>query len=269
MAETENRLEITGGDVTNPYAVRTLERGLRILACFDTDNASRSLSELAECAGLHKATCFRLVRTLEAEGYLALDGASGQYHLGATLVRVALLAVSHSTIARLARPFLAALTEATGETVDMTTWTNDGPLLVDRSLTSGAFHPRNTVGQLLLDPGTTHSQIWLAFGPPAHHRRALALLSGTGGAQPGTAADLEREIEATRREGYAFDVSEERGVSAVGAPVWNASGEMIACVSVVSPYAQPRPEAMERQRLALLQTASALSGELGYRPRPD
>jgi len=250
----------------NPYAVRSLERGLRILNCFEPHHSSRTLGELCDCTGLHKATCFRLVKTLEAEGYLAIDAASGDYSLGSALVRVALVAMSHEPLARLAHPHLASLTEVTGETADLTTWSHDGPLLIDQSLTRHAFHPRNTVGQVFLDPQSTHARIWLAFGTAPQRRRALALYTGPGGIPAGEMGAFERAIETAGRDGYAADVDEDRGVCAVGVPVWGASGEMIACVSVVAPFRRPEVERMDERRLALMRTAAALSEELGYRP---
>jgi len=253
-------------ETVNPYAVRSLERGLRILSCFELDHSSRTLGELCDCTGLPKATCFRLVKTLEAEGYLAIDALSGEYRLGAALVRVALLAMSHNALARAAHSHLAALTEAIGDTVDLTTWSHEGPLLIDRSLTSGAFRPRNTVGHLLLDPQTTHAKAWLAFGTPTQRHRALALFAAQEGSAKSGLSDLEKDLDNARRDGCTFDISEERGVCSIGAPVWGAPGQMTACVSVVAPFRQWPAETMENRRLALMRTAAALSEELGYRP---
>ncbi len=254
-----------GEDAVNPYAVRSLERGLRILSCFDIDHSSLTLGELCHGTGLHKATCFRLVKTLEAEGYLAAADSSGEYRLGAALLRTALLARSDDALARLAHPHLVALTEATGETADLTTWSHEGPLLVDRSLTSRAFQPRNTVGQVLLDPWSTHGMIWLAFGTAAQRRRALALYARQDAAGAGQIDELERDLDAVRRDGYAVDIGEERGVCALGAPVWGASDEMLACLSVVAPFRQAPTETLENRRIVLMRTAAALSEALGHR----
>ena len=251
---------------TNPYAVRSLERGLSILSCFDVAHPTRSLAELVKCSALHKATCFRLVKTLEAEGFLAADDSSSDYRLGPALIRISLLAQSGHVLARLAHPHLAALAEATGETVDLTTWSPDGPLLIDRSVTSGAFRPRNTVGQVLLDPRTSHATVWLAFGTPVQSRRALTLFTARATSQTSEPFDPEQDLDKVRRDGCAFDIGEERGVCAIGAPVRGPSGDLLACVSVVSPYRQSPTETIGDRRRALLATTAALSQELGFRP---
>ena len=253
-------------ETVNPYAVRSLERGLHILNCLEPDRLSLTLTELCERTGLHKATCFRLVKTLEAEDYLAFDAATGKYRLGSALVRVALLAMSHEALARLAHPHLASLTDVTGDTADLTTWSHAGPLLIDQSLTRRVFHPRNAVGQVFVDAQSTHARIWLVFGNPVQRRRALELYAGREGISPDEMEAFERDLETVRRNAYALDVDEDREACAVGVPVWGAPGDMVACVSVVSPYQRSAVERIDERRLALLQTAAALSEELGYRP---
>ncbi len=116
---------------------------------------------------------------------------------------------------------------------------------------------------MLLDPQTTHARIWLAFGTPAQSSRALTLLAAQAPSQTGDLSDLEQDIEKVRRDGYALDVSEERGVCAVGAPPREASNDLLACVSLVAPYRQSPAEAVGEWRRALLAATAALSAELG------
>ena len=127
------------------------------------------------------------------------------------------------------------------------------------------FRPRNTVGRVLLDPYTTHATVWLAFGTPVQSRRALTLFAARVTSRTSELFDLE-DLDKVRRDGCAFDIGEERGVCAIGAPVRGPSGDLLACVSVVSPYRQSPTEAIGERRQALMATTAALSEELGHRP---
>ena len=70
-----------------------------------------------------------------------------------------------------------------------------------------------------------------------------------------------------RKSGYSVEHEEyEDGVCAVGAPVFNEKGGLVAGVSITAPKSRFSPD--ERQQLISLVTtaASNISGELGYRP---
>ena len=61
--------------------IQSLSRGLAILSQFNADNRNLSLTELSRLTGLHRATVYRFVKTLENEGYLVSTEA-GSYAIG-------------------------------------------------------------------------------------------------------------------------------------------------------------------------------------------
>lgn len=60
----------------------TLERGLRVLQCFDSRDLILSNSEISKRTNLPKATVSRLTHTLVRLGYLRLNPENGQFILG-------------------------------------------------------------------------------------------------------------------------------------------------------------------------------------------
>ena len=70
------------------YNVRSVERALAILDCFNYDHASFSLVELAKEIDLSASTTLRLVSTLEKKNYLYRNPESGRYYLGARLAQL-------------------------------------------------------------------------------------------------------------------------------------------------------------------------------------
>lgn len=60
----------------------TLERGLRVLQCFDSRDAVLSNGEITKRTGLPKATVSRLTHTLVQLGYLRVSPDNGQFILG-------------------------------------------------------------------------------------------------------------------------------------------------------------------------------------------
>ena len=69
-------------DPSGPSSVQSLSRGLEILSQFTAESKQPdALTELSRRTGLHRATVYRFVKTLENEGYLVSTG-SGSYSVG-------------------------------------------------------------------------------------------------------------------------------------------------------------------------------------------
>lgn len=259
--QTESR------DSDRAYSVRSLVRGVHILRCFDVNHPEWGLLELSKQTKLHKATAYRLVKTLESEGFLALNQITGKYHLGPALLRAAYLTSSHSELVRLARPHIERLALVSGETVDLTVWADEGALFVDEVLTSNPFKPAATVGRVFTDFGNAHTKVLLAFGP--EDRRAKFLTKALEPRTPFTIVDPQKvadEINRIISEGVAYDLQEHTmGICAVAAPVRDSAGEVRASLGVVAPEERFGPMEMKKHTQSLREAASALSRDLGYR----
>lgn len=247
------------------YAVKSLSRGLAILKLFDLDHPRWTLSDIVRASGQHKATCYRLLRTLEQDGFLANDPETGQYCLGAALVRIGILAQSTDELLRAARPHLTRLVEITGETVDMTVWNESGPLLVAQELSHRRwFQPVNTVGTVFTEAPTSHVKLWLAFGSEAQRLRLQSILTADRqGASPSESLP-PGSLDAVRAEGMAFDVGQAREVFSVAAPVFDAAGRMVAAIAVVAAYERAGDSEQDLYSAAVRQVTQALSRELGH-----
>jgi DNA-binding IclR family transcriptional regulator len=258
----------TGDPGSGQYAVKSLSRGLAILKLFDLEHPRWTLGEIVRASGQHKATCYRLLRTLEQDGFVAGDPRTGEYHLGPALSRIAILAQSTGELVRVARPHLSRLVEITGETVDMTVWNESGPLLAAQVLSPARwFQPVNTVGTIFTEAPTSHVKLWLAYGTEPQRARLLSVLStDRQGASPSDSLPAG-SLDAVRAEGVAFDVGEAREVFSVAAPVFDESGRMVAAVAVVAAYERTGKTERDLYSAAVRQVTEALSRELGHVPR--
>ena len=247
--------------------VQAMQRGLRILQCFDCDHPEWSLSELSRQSGLHKATAFRLVKTLEAEGLISLNVKTGKYSLGPSIFQMAYVWISQAALARVATPHLERLTSFTGETVNLMVWNTDGALCVVHSPTPRLFKPMLSVGQMFTDLANADAKILLAFGPESTRTQCLARKLEP--LTPFTVTDRERLAEELRRvvrEGVAYDIQEQQlGVCALSVPVWDFTNEVRASLSIVVSEMRYGPAEAKRFLQALRQVSAALSYDLGYR----
>jgi DNA-binding IclR family transcriptional regulator len=247
--------------------VQAVQRALRIVRLFDSGRPGWSPSELARQSGLRRTTAFRLIKTLEAEGVIALDAATGKYFLGPQVFQLAYVWIADAALARIATPHLERLADATDESVGLTVWNGDGPLCVAHSPSPRPFKFLMYVGQTFTDMANAHTKVLLAFGP--EERRIKALSRPLPALTPFTITDPDRYGDELRRvaaEGVAYDIQEQqRAVCALAVPVRDFSGEVRASLSLVVSEVRYGPAEARRYVQALKQVSAALSYELGYR----
>jgi DNA-binding IclR family transcriptional regulator len=77
--------------------------------------------------------------------------------------------------------------------------------------------------------------------------------------------ELEAQVEAAARDGYAFSVEElEQGLNAVAAPVRDHTGGVIAALSVSGPVYRFTEERMREATPDVVAAAAAISHRMGH-----
>ena len=248
-------------------SVQAVRRATSLLLCFGSEHPEWTLSQLVKQTGVLRRTASRLLRTLESDGLVTFSRSSRRYSLGPALFQLAYVWISQASLARVAEPHLVRLAEATGETASLCIWNAGAPLCVAHADTPRPFRFLMGVGQTFSDVANAHSKVLLAFGP--ENRRSRSLSGGLQPLTPFTITDMDRftdELKRIEDEGVAFDLQEQQlGVCGIAVPVWDFTNEVRGSLSLVVPETTYSPVEAKRHVLALKQTASALSYDLGYR----
>jgi DNA-binding IclR family transcriptional regulator len=255
-----------GGDGPGSPLALTLKKGLSILSLFDSDHREWTFAEIWRKAGLSRPTAFRLVKTLEEAKYLSFDAEKGTYHLGVSILKGAYLMLSPTELARVAHPFMEQLAATTTETVVLAVWVDHEAVVADRVLTPRPFKPDNPVGLAMPGLANIHARIFLAFGP--ERERMMAIHRLVERRTPYTTTDPEAlavTLEQIRREGMAIGIQEwNLGMCAVGAPVFDAGGQVRASLAVVAPIERFGEVEQLAYASAVKDTAAEVSASLGY-----
>lgn len=98
---------------TAPGPTRTVDRALELLAEVCSEG-SITLSEAARRTGLPVSTALRLLRTLEASGFVVRD-TSGTFGAGARLIQLGAYSLGRHSLLRLAQPAMRRIVGHTGE----------------------------------------------------------------------------------------------------------------------------------------------------------
>ena len=252
----------------DPLSVRALARGLSILGLFDVEHREWTIDQMAEQTGLLRMTAYRMIRTLESTGFLVRDPATNRYHLGPSVLAMTYVSEDHSEFVTLARPFMEALVERTGESVTLAVEVDGAPVCVDIIDTTRPFKRQTARGRVIGDLASVHGKIFAAFKPA--EEKAAILASPHPKLTPYTVTDphaIAEELDQVAREGVAYDVEGlYLSTCAVGSPVHDQMGEVVAAMSVVMPTGRFGPEERRHCAEAVKSIAGSLSAYLGWNP---
>jgi len=239
---------------------QSVGRIFTILDSIARTRAGATLSDLARVTDSPKTSLVGLLAGLCAEGCLVRDGA-GRYCLGPRIHALAMQAMAGRELTELARPLLAGLVEATGETAVLGALAPDADLAIylERVESSSSIRYAVTVGERRDLYCTAMGKALLAYFEPARLKKYLKSTPREK-FTPTTitgAADLLAELARIRRDGIARTNGERvSGASALAAPIFAGDGAVVAALLIAGPSERMRANAQRNERL-LLQAAGA------------
>ncbi|MHB8867352.1 MAG: IclR family transcriptional regulator [Thermoleophilia bacterium] len=253
-------------DTEDVFIIRALARGLRVLSLFTVDHPEWGLNELSRRTGLHKATTYRITRTMESEGYLVFDPETNLYHLGPAIIPASYVVRTHSELSRIAHPYLEELARETGETANLAVEIEGSMVLIDQVMTSHPFKPTLPIGRVLGGLANSHGKVLAVYRSEAERKAMIAAEQRAHTKNTITdPKELTAVLETVARDGVAFDLEElNLGVCAVAAPVVDQTGDLRATVAVVAPTDRFGPEARAAGAEATKRAGLAISERLGF-----
>jgi len=248
--------------------IQSLDRGLVLLESVANARRPVSLSELTPVLGVDRSSVFRLVNTLVRRGFLVQEADSKRYMLGSSIWRLASLFRFENVLLQVARPHVDALAADTGETTHVAIRQGAKAVLIERQLTANVL---GVTGAGLGTAVSLHSTgVGKALIADFDHDRLVQLLGGERLPRFTrhtlvSAAKLADACKETRACGYAVDDEEEHeGVRCIGAPIRDASGQIVAAVGISAPITRLPREAVKKTGMRVAAAASAISRELGH-----
>ncbi|MDI5936213.1 IclR family transcriptional regulator [Halomonas kalidii] len=254
------------------YIVPGLRRGLAVLGLFGRSRPTMRVAEIGRELGLPRATAFRLVYTLETEGYLLRGKDSVTYSLGPRVLTLGFDYLHSQELIEVAGPILDDLRDRVGASTHMGLLDGCDILYVYRAPSHQRLSSNRRVGSRL----------------PAHFSslgRAMLLdLSDEELAElydadydfhaltqdgPGNLDELKRCLAEERQRGYIAGSFIGDGIISVAAPVRDASGRAIAAINVSDYESLPcMADLHGALKDNVLNTAADISRYLGYSEVP-
>lgn len=211
--------------------VQVLTKAFTILNIIGESREPLSLTQIVHLSGMSKTTVHRLLKSLVAHRYVAVDRHS-EYTLGSQMVCLGAKAL-HTSVATTGYDVARALYDATKLTVCICALNGFEIVYLQK------IAPRITIKQ---DVGSTRPAYCTALGKcqlaylPEEELDRLIEANGLPRMTPNTICDVEAfkaSLREARRLGYAVNRQEANPqVDGIAAPIFDFSGKCIAAISI-------------------------------------
>ena len=248
--------------------IRSLTKGLAILKLFDAEHPEWTIEEIARKTRYPRPTAYRLVKTLEMNGFVALTLDDKHYTLGPALAMSHYLVANRLHLEKVLHQELEALAASTGKSSNLIVdYGHVGGMAVDSVLGSGPIQLAPALGYIDFSLTTSWGKVLAAFRTPAEIDRLMAKsLSPSTSHSITDPRQLRAVLTRVRETGVATDMQESaESVCGVSAPVRDHSGEVVAAVSVVM-ISDKFPADSSELVEAVRDAGTRMSARLGYRP---
>lgn len=243
-------------------SIQVIERLARLLDAIALHEDPVSLKILSAETGLHPSTAFRILASLAEQGFVQRTS-RGNYQLGVKLMQLGSRVSSGVDIRKVALPLMEQLRDRLGETVNLTVREGDEVVYIERTLAKRMIRVEQVIGSRAPLHVTAIGKLMLGVQGEAACRsyaKRSKLPAYTTNTHTKAAALLQDCIAAAKR-GYALDNEEaELGVGCIGTLIRDASGHVVAGLSVSAPIERRRDEWITQ----VMETGAQLSKQLGY-----
>jgi DNA-binding IclR family transcriptional regulator len=225
----------------------------------------KRLGELAKTLDIHKSTVLRTLQTLERHGWVRRQGDPPEFLLGLRLVGLSNAVLEDLDVRTVARPSLQRLGAETGETAHLAVRDGAAMVYLDKVESVHPVRMYSRIGARAPLHCTGVGKVLLAY-TPVEEWPSLDLRRYTDR----TITTMEELVAACadiRARGWGWDEREhEDTVRCIAAPIFNASGEVVAAVSMSVPTSRLSTKQLRGHVPLLLDVAGEISRGLGARP---
>jgi DNA-binding IclR family transcriptional regulator len=253
------------------YAIQTVANALKLLEAF-RDEEELGVTELSRRLDLHKNNVFRLLATLESQGYIEQRANSDRYRLGARCLDLGQAFLRSRSLLRRARPLLEEIAAESGESSHLAVMRDFDIVHLDGAASDQLVATGLRIGRQLPLHCTALGKVLLGCSTEAvqqQYERVRAAAGGLDARTPATIVDPQKLFDQARSaavRGYTLDLEEcEPGLACAAAPVFGNMGQTLAALSVSGPAFRMSEERLLTEIVPLVTgAAERLSREIGF-----
>jgi len=256
-------------------AIRVVERAFGVLEAVGAEPDGVPVAQVRARTGLPLVTVYRLLRTLQALGYVAPDPDTGRWHVGLRVLELRGRVNDATRLAGLARPLLKDLMLASGGLAHLALYRQGEVIYVDTVRDLRSLHEYVPPGHRMPAHCVALGKVFLA---ELSDEQLLRFVAEKGLPQVASktitaTGALLKEAVRVRLSGFAVEADEAaEGSRSVAAPVRDYTERAVAALAVSGFVHRPHSRFGDEGRGELIalvtDAARRLSARLGYAPPP-
>ncbi|WP_232525310.1 MULTISPECIES: IclR family transcriptional regulator [Mycobacterium] len=216
--------------------LKSVANALDVLDCFLTDD-ELGVSEVARSLGVAKSSAHRMLSTLVSRGFVERNTTTGRYRLGLHLYELGQLSISRSRLRQAALPIMEDLRQRTGHTTHLGVADGADVVHLERlQCREGLYLLDAVLPRRFPTHCSATGKVLAAFDPAVAEARRRAGFPPITSNSVHTVAQWDATLAKVRCEGVAINRDEvQAGVMSVAAPIFDATGQLHAALSIVGP----------------------------------
>jgi len=220
------------------YYNQSIKRAIQIMHLFNSQEKELSLAEISRKMDIHKSIVYRILITLESEGWLVKNPETNKYMLGIKLLLLSSVVLDDLVVRKTALPIMKKLSAETGETVVLTMYSDGGAICIEKIESDNSIKITSQVGKFFpLHAGATGLAVLM--GMPDEIRKEILKRKPLEKFTEKTETDPDKIIklvEEAKKDDYIISVgSVDPGVVAIGIPINFTQGNIFMGLSITGP----------------------------------
>lgn len=240
--------------------VKSLQKALKVLECFLTDDQYKGVTEIAKMLGYPKSTVSNILSTFQLEGFVEIDKRSGKYKLGVRSLELSSHTYQGNSVRKILQPYMEGLAEKFREEILLATPSGFDVVYIGMTVFQEGLSRRYVIGDRapMYCTGIGKAMMFQMDNEKIRKIFEKPVKKFTNNTITEYDA-LISDLNDARERQYAIDNMEhEYGIKCVAVPIRNITGEIIAGLSVSGPSLRMTKDKIEKYGQQLLDVSQTV-----------
>ena len=244
------------------YTIPAISRANEILTLISQQKAT--FAQIAEAMDMPRSSVYTILKSLEEVGFLRKLADNKTYVLGFRLLELGSLADAQIDLKQAAESEMIELMNAENLTCHLGTLDDKGAFYLLKKQPANALLVNSWVGKRASISTSAIGKALLAFLPENKKQLYIQIQLEKTEEKDLLEKKLRKDLELTKSRGWAIDNREDSPlVRCVAAPVYDASGNVVASLSLTGSDMELPDERIEHLSKVVIETAAKISANLG------
>lgn len=236
---------MTNNKVKEKKTIASVIKAIEVIEYIAYSGEEMGVTEISKGLNYGVSATYHMLNTLKKCNIIEQNHTTKKFKLSLKLWQIGLLAYDQNHISVTIKPYLKKLKDITGETANLTIMENDKIVYIAQEESEKLVKMFTETGATAPLHCTAGGKVLLAYKSKKIQRLILDRIELNSYTDKTIVSkeELVIEMDQIKKDGYGFDNEErEVGVSCIGAPIFDLSGNAIACITISGPTARFTPE---------------------------